>query len=226
MQKYYQEKYAKAQFDADLQRKDRLRFCFPSNLEGKRVVTVGSGPGVDIEFLVPQNEVHAIDIMDEPLSIAASKGMQAHTMDLNTNKQLPFESQSVDVVVATDILEHLFEPMKALIEIRRLLTEDGFALLSVPNHFFWRMRLRILRGGDMILPFHRESKQWDYFHIRFFTSKGFERMLAKAGFRITQRYYDRFITVPKGLPRSIDQRLGKRFPDMFSMHFIVKAVRE
>lgn len=226
MKVFYEKKYKSAQFDADLQRRNRLQFCFPTIMKGKRVVSVGSGAGVDIEFLVAENEVHAVDVMDEALEIAESKGMLPHALDLNTGEELPFEDGSVDVVVATDILEHLFEPLRTLTEIRRILTEEGFAILSVPNHFFWRMRLRILLGGDLILPFHENIEQWEYFHIRFFTSKGFEKFLKMGGFRITARHYGRFNNVPRGLPQVIDRKLAKWFPDLFSIHFVVKAIAE
>ena len=63
------------------------------------------------------------------------------------------------------------------------------------------------------------------FSYPFFTSKGFEKLLAVAGFCITERYYDRFITVPRGLPRVLDCRLARCFPGLFSMHFIVKVVK-
>ena len=139
MKSYYEGKYNKIQVEKDLERKNRLYFCFPSNMRNKKVVSIGSGPGVDIKFLVAKNEVHAIDISEKVLSMARSLGMHTHSLDLNNIKQLPFEDQSVDIVVATDILEHLFDPLKLLIEARRILKENGFAIFSVPNHFFWSM---------------------------------------------------------------------------------------
>ncbi|NLZ53194.1 MAG: class I SAM-dependent methyltransferase [Thermoanaerobacteraceae bacterium] len=223
---YYEGKYKETQFEADFSRKDRLRFCFEKGMKGKRIISLGSGPGVDIEFLATTNEVHAIDISEEALDIAGSKGMCTHILDLNNIEQLPFEDQSVHVVIATDILEHLFDPSKVLIEVHRVLKDEGFAILSVPNHFFWKMRIRILLGKDIILPFHKKAKQWDYFHIRFFTSKGFEELLFNSGFQISEKYYDQFIIVPRGLPQKLDRKLARRFPDLFSMHFIVKVVKK
>lgn len=219
---YYKNQYKSRQLKADLQRKNRLRFCFPSNMKGKKIVSVGSGPGVDIEFLATNNEVHAIDIGDKPLKIAESKGLIPHEMDLNKISQLPFESEYFDVVVATDILEHLFQPKKLLTEINRVLKEEGFAVLSVPNHFYWKRRLAILCGKGIVLPFHN-SNEWDYFHIRFFTPQGWEKLLCEAGFTITKKLYDQFINVPRCLPHSIDRKVAKKFPGLFSMHFLCKV---
>lgn len=225
MEDYYNTVYSKHELQADIARKDRLKFLFPEIPAGLRILDLGCGPGVDISFLVSSNEVHGIDIADEALELASEQGIIPHRLDLSQVQQLPFPQESFDIVVATDILEHLFLPQNLLMEIRRLLKPRGSAILSVPNHFYWKMRLRILRGAGVILPFHGHAKQWEYFHIRFFTSQGFEELLRKTGFRITKRYYDRFITVPRGLPRALDKKLAVRYPDLFSMHFMAKAER-
>jgi len=218
---YYENEYKDAELEADLRRKNRLRFCFPTGIKNKRILSVGSGPGVDIEFLADKNEVHAVDIVEKALEIAKSKGLIPHNIDLNI-ASLPFESNHFDVIIATDILEHLFEPKKLLVEIHRVLKIDGFAVLSVPNHFYWRRRLAILGGSGVVLPFHN-SNEWDYFHIRFFTPKGWEELLQKADFLTIERWYDQFVDVPRGLPNSIDKKLAKKFPSLFSMHFMCKV---
>jgi methionine biosynthesis protein MetW len=223
MQDYYNKTYQNQELDADLRRRDRLEFLFSQIPSGLQILDVGCGPGVDISFLIESNEVHGVDIADEALKIASEQGIITHRLDLSQVKQLPFSEESFDIVIATDILEHLFLPEKLLMEIRRLLKTSGLAILSVPNHFYWKMRLRILRGADVILPFHRDAKQWEYFHIRFFTSQGFEELLGKTGFQIATRYYDRFIDVPRGLPRALDRQLAASYPDLFSMHFLVKC---
>lgn len=45
---------------------------------------------------------------------------------------LPFDENSVDCVVLTQVLEHINEPFKALDEIKRVLKKDGIMILSVP----------------------------------------------------------------------------------------------
>jgi SAM-dependent methyltransferase len=43
------------------------------------------------------------------------------------------ESDSFDVVVCTQVLEHLKDPQRALQEIRRVLHDDGVAIVSAPH---------------------------------------------------------------------------------------------
>ncbi len=45
---------------------------------------------------------------------------------------LPFADQTFDVILCTEVLEHIWEPTKAMREFARVLKPDGYLLLSVP----------------------------------------------------------------------------------------------
>ncbi|MDP8299339.1 MAG: class I SAM-dependent methyltransferase [Candidatus Tantalella remota] len=180
MREYYEKEYNEAEFEADMQRNNRLRFCFPDEINGKKILSIGSGPGVDIQFLTPGNEIHAMDISRKALDVAQASGYIVHQFDLNANTPFPFEDGYFDIVVATDILEHIFDPLRVMLELRRVLNDKGEALLSVPNHFYFSRRVAMLFGKGIVLPFHN-SNEWDYFHIRFFTLKEWEKFLDKSG---------------------------------------------
>lgn len=47
-------------------------------------------------------------------------------------EHLPIESRSIQMVVCSDVLEHVFDDHAALREIRRILSTDGVALVHVP----------------------------------------------------------------------------------------------
>ena len=51
--------------------------------------------------------------------------------------QLPFQSESVDSVLCTAVLEHLEEPEQALRECHRVLAKGGVAIYTVP--FIWHL---------------------------------------------------------------------------------------
>src|SRR5690606_15004489 len=78
-------------------------------------------------------------------------------------KALPFQSRSVDCVLAFEVLEHLSEPSVMLEEAFRVLRSNGTLMLSVP--FQWWV--------------HEEP--WDFYR---FTKHGLDYILRKSGFTV------------------------------------------
>lgn len=171
MKDFYEGKYAESTLEADtFTRKERLRYCLPESIEGKTILDIGCGPGVQIPYLAPKNTLIGLDISKHALLRAKKNGYIGLEANLD-GCHLPFQDGQFDIVVATDILEHLFGPLEVLQEIRRVLKPNGFALISVPNHFDLGMRWRIFRGKGLLLPWHPQYRIWDYIHLRYFTWK-------------------------------------------------------
>lgn len=78
----------------------------------------------------------------------------------------PFQSGSMDVVVMGAILEHLLDPVAALSEARRVLTDNGTLVLSTPNATRLLTRARVLMGVnpfdglDHESIYHRHNREW------------------------------------------------------------------
>lgn len=77
--------------------------------------------------------------------------------------KLPFGQETFDVVVLTQVLEHVPEPFLVLQEITRLLKPKGRLLLSVPQSW------------------HQHQKPHDYFR---YTSFGLRYLFEKAGLQV------------------------------------------
>jgi 2-polyprenyl-3-methyl-5-hydroxy-6-metoxy-1,4-benzoquinol methylase len=92
-------------------------------------------------------------------------------------------------VLMADVLEHLRSPETALGEVRKRLSPDGHAIVSLPNIAYWKMRWDLLRGQF-------EYKDWgllDRTHLRFYTRKTAEGLFASEGFQLV----DTVIPPPK-----------------------------
>ncbi len=76
---------------------------------------------------------------------------------------LPFLDGCFDSILCTEVLEHLPEPQEAMKELKRVLKEDGYLYLSVPQSWY----------------LHYEPN--DYFR---FTKYGIKHLLEKDGFAI------------------------------------------
>jgi SAM-dependent methyltransferase len=83
--------------------------------------------------------------------------------------RLPFDDNSFDLIICTEVLEHLLWPQSLLREISRVLCENGFLLVSVPNIVSLTYRIAWLLGripscaasGNLPFKFHKTAYEKD-----------------------------------------------------------------
>jgi 2-polyprenyl-3-methyl-5-hydroxy-6-metoxy-1,4-benzoquinol methylase len=112
-----------------------------------KVLDVGCGCGAALDKLSNLGfDVEGIDIHPENV---VTSGYPLSRVDLNS-EFLPFHNESFDIVVCTEVLEHLFYPHFVLREISRVLKRGtGYAILSIPNEFHLYQRLYVFLGRQM-----------------------------------------------------------------------------
>lgn len=109
--------------------------------EGKiRILDIGCGDGYlacKIAAKRPDSQVIGIESELKGVLIArqfaAMDSLSNVIFDQNEKEGLPFEESSFDVVVMTDVIEHLPDPVAMLQEIRRVLAPGGTAIITTPN---------------------------------------------------------------------------------------------
>ena len=122
-----------------------------------RIVDVGTGTGTNLQLLkeLGYRRVSGLDRSEEAIRLCAEKGLgRVRQGDVCA---LPFEDASLDLVVATDVIEHVADDALALREIARVLAPGAHALITVPafpslwglqdelSHHFRRYRMAPLR---------------------------------------------------------------------------------
>jgi len=75
---------------------------------------------------------------------AARRGLRV--VEANLNHPFPLIEDSLDVVVASDVLEHLVETSSFVREIYRVLRPGGYAVVSTPNLASWHNLFALLLG--------------------------------------------------------------------------------
>jgi SAM-dependent methyltransferase len=112
------------------------RFLEQANRNTMNVVLdIGAGRGGDLELARLQNasvELHAIEIYPEYQQGLVQKGIKVHPLNIEQDK-FPFLDESVDVVIANQILEHTKEIFWILHEVSRVLRVGGTFIIGVPN---------------------------------------------------------------------------------------------
>ena len=109
-----------------------------------RILDVGCGRGFyarAIAALYPQAAVVGVDYSNDYLTAAAenTRGMAVRLARADA-RSLPFASGAFDAIVCSEVLEHIVEDGAVLMELNRVLRDDGSLLISVPNRqypFMW-----------------------------------------------------------------------------------------
>jgi SAM-dependent methyltransferase len=88
--------------------------------------------------------------------------------------RLPLKDESVETALLRDVLEHLRDDKKAVLEVKRVLQPGGFLIITVPN-YNWK-------------PFYKlgRIKIEDHGHLRLYDKESLMKQLTDFGFTIEQ----------------------------------------
>jgi len=101
-----------------------------ASLTDSRVLDIGCGAGATMDHLKRFGQPHGIDLSEIPLRFSRRRGHQ-RTLRASAT-ELPFDSESFDLVTALDVIEHLEDDARGLAEIRRVLKPGAPAVIFVP----------------------------------------------------------------------------------------------
>lgn len=152
----------------------------------KRVLEIGCGPGSITKVLAQQGRCHVtgIELDSAAIEKAAPFCETIIQGDLNDTKwpHLLDNMPLFDVVVAADVLEHLYNPWTTLKQMVPLIEPNGCIVISLP-HVGHAVVASCLINGDF------EYRDWgllDRTHIRFFGLKNIEELFAQADLKIVE----------------------------------------
>ena len=96
------------------------------------IIDIGSGAGTNLRLLKEMGftNYHGLDFSPLSKKICAEKKIGEVVVRDIYDSNLP--SDSYDVVLITDVLEHLNDDLEALKEIRRILKPNGVAIITIP----------------------------------------------------------------------------------------------
>lgn len=152
------------------------------DLKINSVLDVGCGEGFTLNKLYESKIGKRLEGVDF-LKTAIELGRKTHpNLILNQGDiyKLKYQDNTFDLVMATEVLEHLEDPKKGLKELIRV--SKKYLLLSVPNEPFF-MGANFLRGKNLT--------RWgnDIEHIQHWTSRGFEKFVTKEGLKVISKHH-------------------------------------
>ena len=156
---------------------------------GRRVLDVGAADGI-VSRRLTERGWRVTGIEGDPALAQAGAPHCERMITANLNREIPDMTGPFDAIVYGDVLEHLIDPLRVLVELDRALGPEGFVVISVPNIAHFYIRLLLLLGRfDYI-----DRGILDDSHLRFFTARSLRALIADAGLTI-----ERFTATPAPL---------------------------
>ncbi len=153
-----------------------------------RVLDLGCGDGAAASLAARRNPGHHLIGLDWSAGALGRARRLGLTVVRSGTDPLPVASASVDVVIMSELIEHLVDTDAALEEVFRVLKPGGSLLLSTPNLAAWYNRGLVALGVQPIFsevslrgvygrPGHQVAG-----HLHLFTRGALVGLLAARGF--------------------------------------------
>lgn len=163
-------------------------------------------------------QVLGIDINKEAVALSKKRGipcLQADIADIKDKYKNTF-----DVVIAGDIIEHVFDTDQFLRNIHTVLKKNGTLLLTTANVASFGRRIMLLLGKNPFLEYSSElpSIEFNVGHIRYYTIANMRQQLDHTGYNEVKLMGDKINILPFV---SIPHRIARNFPTWSRNMFVV-----
>ena len=170
------------------------------------IIDVGCGDGSALAVAAGQNPAHRFAGIDwSSDALRRARGLGLTVLRGAVAPALPVADGAADVVIMSELIEHLVDPDGAIAEVRRVLRPGGSLLLSTPNLAAWYNRGLLAAG---VQPVFSEVSLRAVFgrpghvvagHLRLFTRRALTGFLSASGFRCVTVAGARYHGVPRPL---------------------------
>ena len=115
-----------------------------------KIIDVGAGNKPFLKVLPKDMEYLSIDIDPK----------RKPTILCDIEKKLPLKDKEYDFVICSEVLEHTLYPKEVVKELKRIVKDNGFIIISMPNEYNFYLRLKFLLGvqNNTEIPFR--EKLW------------------------------------------------------------------
>jgi O-antigen biosynthesis protein len=164
------------------QRQDLLTLM-PTQEVVKSILELGCADGTNLKFFADSLGIS----LDSCIGVDICQSYEQAHFDFNF-KHMAIEdflndsSRCFDLILMSDVLEHLYNPWKILAGLKKHLSPNGLLLVSVPNF----QNLNYLHAVNSGTFFYKDTGLFDETHIRFFSINVLSQYLIEAGYKIVK----------------------------------------
>lgn len=146
------------------------------------ILDVGCASGwflSELQKEFPSAKCYGVDIYPDAIAYGKKKYKKIKFEIADAHK-LPFKNGMFDLVVCTEVLEHVDDPRHVITEIKRVLKKNGRAIIELDSGsilfstvwFLWKLS----KGGV-----------WNHSHLHSFNVQKLHKLLKDAGFTIENK---------------------------------------
>jgi 2-polyprenyl-3-methyl-5-hydroxy-6-metoxy-1,4-benzoquinol methylase len=158
--------------------------------EVKNILDVGCGYGLlskELKKTFPKLDFYGIEHAKEASRSSQKilKLLQYNIEDIALIKR-KLKTQKFDIIIFSDVLEHLYDPVDIIKSYQSFLNQDGTIVVTVPNIANIFSRLALLFGHFN----YNETGVMDKTHIRFFNKQNLKQLAKESNLQIVAQKYD------------------------------------
>jgi SAM-dependent methyltransferase len=156
-----------------------------------RILDAGCGSGRNMIELARHGTVSGVELSGPSVEVARARG--AGEVIAGSVLDMPFDSDSFDLSVCLDVIEHLDDDVGALRELRRVLAPGGSLLVTVPAYqWLWS-------GHDEVNHHHRR-----------YTRRSLQRVAEQAGWEQVRTTYFNSLLLPLAILLRVLDRFSRK----------------
>jgi len=190
-----------------------LKFTDLNKLKQNDFSIMDIGSGISPVSPLPKKTVY-IDISPESAEIMSSWGYKAEVGNIN---KLKFRNNNFDVILCSEVLEHIKDYKKALKELHRVLKKEGKIIITVPVHQrYWNVDDEFVEHYRRFEPEQLETDLRD---------KGFTILLSKPIGSLVERKFTLAIVKNFIKNKNKNKRINKfKFHSIMFANFILYII--
>lgn len=160
-----------------------------------KILDVGCGDGYYLYLLSNLGNFNLTGIDNNSSSLKAAKkqlGKKPIKLIKGDILKMPFKNKYFDKIICSEVLEHLDNDKKGLLEMKRVLKDNGVLCITVPHlnfPFFWDPINYILQN---FFGTHIKSGFWAgvwNMHLRLYREDELKKVIKDSGFKIKRLEY-------------------------------------
>lgn len=181
MKNIYREKYGPSN-NLELRNNPRikimLRMAGTLKLKNTKILDIGCHDGTFLSLIGNGNDLFGIEANEWAAAEAKKMNIDVRKFYIEDGAKMPFPDSMFDLIVAGEIIEHIYDTDFLLEEIKRMLKPGGKLLVSTPNVASLGRRLFLLLGRNPHIELS-PNETGSSGHIRYFTFQALKDILKK-----------------------------------------------